>query len=176
MSNRQRTLSLCITIKGPRNRIYIGKDVIRALGFPAFICIKVNEDMSALAIQPGEEKEYMADADLGEFLEQANSRLSENEPRLAHITAIDFYRFCAMGYQACGYDIAEKSPKEQYSRFADGRDDGLSEISRILPKHLPCGIIILNASVVTRGKYAEEATLRILIYMFEKMRRGGICK
>lgn len=60
MSNRQRTLSLCITIKGPRNRIYIGKDVIRALGFPAFICIKVNEDMSALAIQPGEEKEYMS--------------------------------------------------------------------------------------------------------------------
>lgn len=56
---------------------------------------------------------HMADADLGEFLEQANSRLSENEPRLAHITANDFYRFCAMGYQACGYDIAEKSPKEQ---------------------------------------------------------------
>lgn len=134
VSNRQRTLSLCITIKGPRNRIYIGKDVIRALGFPAFICIKVNEDMSALAIQPGEEKEYMADADLGEFLEQANSRLSENEPRLAHITANDFNRFCAMGYQACGYDIAEKSPKEQYSRFADGRDDGLSEISPDSPE------------------------------------------
>lgn len=76
----------------------------------------------------------MADADLGEFLEQANSRLSENEPRLAHITANDFYRFCAMGYQACGYDIAEKSPKEQYSRFADGRDDGLSEISPDSPE------------------------------------------
>lgn len=77
---------------------------------------------------------HMADADLGEFLEQANSRLSENEPRLAHITANDFYRFCAMGYQACGYDIAEKSPKEQYSRFADGRDDGLSEISPDSPE------------------------------------------
>lgn len=60
MRNQQRTLSLCIIVKGPRNRIYIGKDVIRALGFPAFICIKVNEDMSALAIQPGEEKEYMS--------------------------------------------------------------------------------------------------------------------
>ena len=60
MSNPQRKLRLCITIKGPRNRVYIGKDVIRALGFPAFICIKINEDMSALAIQPGEEKEYMS--------------------------------------------------------------------------------------------------------------------
>ena len=50
MSNPQRKLKLCITIKGPRSRVYIGKDVIRALGFPAFICIKINEDMSALAI------------------------------------------------------------------------------------------------------------------------------
>lgn len=60
MSNSQRKLKLCITVKGPRNRIYIGKDVIRALGFPTSICIKINEDMSALAIQPGEEKEYMS--------------------------------------------------------------------------------------------------------------------
>ncbi len=60
MSKPQKPLNLRITIKGPRNRIYIGKDVIRALEFPPFICVKVNEDMSSLAIQPGEEKEYMS--------------------------------------------------------------------------------------------------------------------
>lgn len=53
-------LHLNITVKGARNRIYISKDVIRALGIPPYVCIKINEDMSALAIQPGEEKEYMS--------------------------------------------------------------------------------------------------------------------
>lgn len=53
-------LHLNITVKGARNRIYISKDVIRALGVPPYVCIKINEDMSSLAIQPGEEKEYMS--------------------------------------------------------------------------------------------------------------------
>jgi len=56
----KRTVRLNITVKGPRDRIYISKDVIRALGVPPYICIKINEDMSALAIEPSEEKEYMS--------------------------------------------------------------------------------------------------------------------
>lgn len=77
---------------------------------------------------------HMTDADLGEFLAYADSSLPETAPRLARITANDFYRFCAMGYQACGYDTAGKSPKEQYLRFADGRDDGLCEINPDSPE------------------------------------------
>ena len=57
---QKRSFHLNITVKGARNSIYISKDVIRALGVPSYICIKINEDMSALAIEPGEEKEYMA--------------------------------------------------------------------------------------------------------------------
>ena len=57
---RVRAFNLNSTVKGPRDRIYISKDVIRALGVPPYICIKINEDMSALAIEPGEEKEYMS--------------------------------------------------------------------------------------------------------------------
>lgn len=57
---KAKPLHLNITVKGARNRIYISKDVIRALGIPPYICIKINEDMSSLAIQPGEEKEYMS--------------------------------------------------------------------------------------------------------------------
>lgn len=60
MGKNVKPLNLVITIKGPRNRVYIGKDVIRALGYPAHICIKINEEKSGLAIQPGEEKEYMS--------------------------------------------------------------------------------------------------------------------
>lgn len=55
-----RTLNLFITIKGNRDRIYIGRDVVRALGIPQYVCVKVNADMSALAILPSEEKEYMS--------------------------------------------------------------------------------------------------------------------
>ena len=57
---QKRAFHLNITVKGSRNSIYISKDVIRALGVPTYVCIKINEDMSSLAIEPGEEKEYMA--------------------------------------------------------------------------------------------------------------------
>lgn len=57
---KPKPLNLVITIKGSRDRIYIGRDVVRALGKPQFVCVKVNADMSALAIMPSEEKEYMS--------------------------------------------------------------------------------------------------------------------
>lgn len=60
LQEKESPLKLLISVKGGRNRIYIGKDVIRALGIPHYVCIKINENKSALAILPGEEKEYMA--------------------------------------------------------------------------------------------------------------------
>lgn len=53
---------------------------------------------------------------------------SDVDKRIEGVTANDFYRFCAMGYKENGYDGADLSPKEQYYKHADGRDDGLSEI------------------------------------------------
>ena len=38
------------------------------------------------------------------------------------------YRFCSLGYQANQYDVSGLSPKEQYKKYADGRDEGLGEI------------------------------------------------
>ena len=55
-----KTLSLILTIKSLRNKIYVGKDIVRVLGAPRYVCVKINEDMSSLAIQPGDEKEYMS--------------------------------------------------------------------------------------------------------------------
>lgn len=46
--------------------------------------------------------------------------------RLNTMTANDFYRACAIGYKACGYDGAELAPVDQYFAHADGRDEGLS--------------------------------------------------
>lgn len=46
--------------------------------------------------------------------------------RLDTMTANDFFRACAIGYQACGYDGTDLSPVEQYLTHADGRDEGLT--------------------------------------------------
>ena len=45
-----------------------------------------------------------------------------------NITANDFFRFCAIGYKATGYDGCDRSPKDQYLRNADGRDEDLTKI------------------------------------------------
>lgn len=41
-------------------RIYFAKDVLRALGKPRYICIKVNKDMSSFIITPCEGKAYLS--------------------------------------------------------------------------------------------------------------------
>ena len=59
---------------------------------------------------------------------------SDVDKRIERVTANDFYRFCAMGYKENGYDGTDLSPKEQYYKHADGRDDGLSEIDGDSPE------------------------------------------
>ena len=46
--------------------------------------------------------------------------------RLKKMTANDFFRACAIGYKACGYDGTDLSPVDQYFIHADGRDEGLT--------------------------------------------------
>lgn len=46
--------------------------------------------------------------------------------RLKRMTANDFFRACALGYEACGYEKTELPPADQYFIHADGRDEGLS--------------------------------------------------
>jgi len=48
--------------------------------------------------------------------------------RIESVTANDFYNYCAIGYKAMGYKVEGMTPKEQYYRFADGRDEELSTI------------------------------------------------
>lgn len=53
---------------------------------------------------------------------------------IPEMTANDFYRLCAMGYAANNYPGAELTPREQYYRNADGRDDGLKDIDPDSPE------------------------------------------
>lgn len=46
--------------------------------------------------------------------------------RLRSMTANDFFRACAIGYKACGYDHGDMPLVDQYFAHADGRDEGLS--------------------------------------------------
>ncbi len=46
--------------------------------------------------------------------------------RIRRFTANDFFRACALGYKALGYDCDKKTPAALYLRYADGRDEGLT--------------------------------------------------
>lgn len=49
-----------ISISGKRKEIHIGKDVVRLLGAPRYLCLKVNKAMDSIAVMPCPEKEYMS--------------------------------------------------------------------------------------------------------------------
>lgn len=75
------------------------------------------------------------DSDLGDitieeiqkFLEYAREGTT---PRVFYpiFTANEFYRCCALGYRANLYSGWELTPKKQYYKHADGRDNGLKDV------------------------------------------------
>lgn len=70
--------------------------------------------------------------DAEEFIRLARSQVKDHEAfsgRLPSMTAGDFYRFCSLGYAENRYPIDGMTAREQYYRFADGRDDGLRDIN-----------------------------------------------
>lgn len=75
--------------------------------------------------------EGISDKDVADFISLV-AKQEENsgkvEGRLYSMTANDFYKYCSIGYTAMGYAVGEMSPKEQYYRFADGRDAALADI------------------------------------------------
>lgn len=69
-------------------------------------------------------------AEIREFTELASQQKRYDDmPRMQKFTANEFYKCCALGYKANNYEYTELSPKEQYYRHSDGRDDGLGEIN-----------------------------------------------
>ncbi len=85
-------------------------------------------------IWPEEKAAFFGDIsveDVAAFIRLASAQPKEQSaftPRLASMTADDFFRFCSLGYAANGYSTNGLSPKKQYRRFADGRDEGLTDI------------------------------------------------
>ena len=76
--------------------------------------------------------EYLDEAAIHEFLSVARKADCSHEPqrRLPQMTAGMFFDACALGYTACDYTTEGLSSVEQYLKFADTRDEGLSQIDR----------------------------------------------
>jgi len=86
-------------------------------------------------IFPEEREEFFADLseeDREAFIKHATCETPKH--RLKDMTANDFYRFCSYGYAANTYEGCHLSPRDQYDKHADGRDEGLSEIAPDSPE------------------------------------------
>ncbi len=69
-------------------------------------------------------------AEIEMFIELASKQKDSGDlQKILSFTANEFYKCCALGYKANNYRFTELSPKQQYYKHADGRDDGLSEIN-----------------------------------------------
>lgn len=91
-------------------------------------------------VWPQEREEFFKDisnGDVQEFIKLASSQtddFSSFNEYLSSMTANDFFRCCALGYEAAHYEGCEKTPKEQYYLHADGRDEGLRDIDPDSPE------------------------------------------
>ncbi len=56
----KRTVNLALTISSKRSRLYFSKDLIRVLGGPPYICIKVNRNYDSILVTPCDSKMYLS--------------------------------------------------------------------------------------------------------------------
>ena len=74
--------------------------------------------------------EGMSKSDCNEFISLMQEFKKDAEPsdRLDKMTADLFFECCSLGYEINDYIIDGLTPKEQYKKYADGRDAGLLKI------------------------------------------------
>ncbi|MBE6962544.1 MAG: hypothetical protein E7445_08860 [Ruminococcaceae bacterium] len=72
--------------------------------------------------------ENLTQEEADEFVACAVADKALLKAKLPSVTANDFFSYCAIGYAANQYDGTDKTPRDQYFKHADGRDEGLGEI------------------------------------------------
>ena len=78
----------------------------------------------------------LSDKDIEEvksFIEKQPQEGYKPFGRIHSVTANDFFDYCAIGYKAMSYEWQGMTSRELYYRYADGRDEGLSEIDATSP-------------------------------------------
>mgnify|MGYP001634655237 FL=1 len=78
--------------------------------------------------------EDLSQKDIDEFLSVASDFLPAGSQRPSEMTANYFFSCCALGYHANQYPGGDKLPRDQYRQHADGRDDGLLDITPDSPR------------------------------------------
>lgn len=76
-------------------------------------------------------------AEVAEFVKSATEQINDRRRLKNHLktmTANKFFSYCALGYKENNYEGSDLSPREQYYKHADGRDDGLGEIDGDSPE------------------------------------------
>lgn len=68
----------------------------------------------------------LSDSTLPAFRSYIRHNSTDTIGRMKSMTANDFFKACAVGYNACGYEGTELTPVRQYLMHADGRDEGLT--------------------------------------------------
>ncbi len=122
-----------LTIEAVRNGTY-NEGVARLLPYKHRTGVITRADLWKL--YPEEKEaffENLTQEEVDEFLATGTEDRT-NLPELKEMTANDFYRFCALGYAANNYDGQELTPKEQYYKHADRRDEGLKDIDPDSPE------------------------------------------
>ena len=91
-------------------------------------------------VWPEEREEFFKDIsndDVQEFIRLASTQCENYDSLkdyLNSMTANDFFRYCALGYAENKYEYCDLTPKEQYYKHADGRDEGLRDIDGDSPE------------------------------------------
>lgn len=91
-------------------------------------------------IFPDRREDFFGDipkADIAEFLRIMKPQHEPDKDsigRMIEFTANDFFKCCSIGYKAIGFEIEGLTPKEQYYKHADGRDEGLRDIDPDSPE------------------------------------------
>ncbi len=72
---RTNRVNLWMTIYGKRERIFFTKDVIRILGVPNFICIRVNAEWNSVLVMPCADKDYLSFRVPNDILSEPNKKM-----------------------------------------------------------------------------------------------------
>ena len=73
--NSGRIMNLLVTIPAESRRMNVGKDVIRVLGSPAYICVLQRKDRKAIAITPCAAEHPMSVEGPGRLLSDGPGRM-----------------------------------------------------------------------------------------------------
>ena len=89
--NSGRIMNLLVTIPAESRRMNVGKDVIRVLGSPAYICVLQRKDRKAIAITPCAAEHPMSFKVPGRLLTDGQCRMMINGIQFIQVMFLHYF-------------------------------------------------------------------------------------